>query len=69
MPKLKKNDLINKLVDMGIEIDNDFDYNTLYKLYLQGKKVDNVLNSVYKYNVIENEKLITDISNNKLFIL
>jgi hypothetical protein len=69
MPKLKKNELINKLIDMGIEIDHNYKYNLLYKLYLQGLKVNNMLNSSYKYKVIDDEKLITDISNNKLFIL
>jgi len=68
MPKLKKVELIKKLIEIGFDIDDTMDYNYLYKLYKQSKDISSI-NSVYTYKPSKGEELIMDKPSEQLKII
>jgi len=56
MSKLKKSELLKELTKLGVYYDGDMNYNDLYKLYLNNKK----LNAVYNYEFGKGEELLID---------
>jgi len=56
MAKLKKSELLIELTKLGVNYNGDMNYNDLYKLYLNNKKI----NAVYTYEFSEGEELLID---------